>query len=59
MAAGGELLEGTNVKPVGGAAWTKVRDVPLLLTLLRPEELPDDEDDPATLPDAAALPDDE
>ena len=50
-AASGELLEGTNVKPVGATAWTRVRDVPLLLELLRPETLPDDEDDPAALPD--------
>ncbi len=51
MAARFELLEGTNVRLVGATDWTKVRDVPLLLALLHPEELPDDEDDPATLPD--------
>ena len=52
MAAEGTLAEGTNVRPGPGGAWTKVRDVPLLLALLHPEDLPDDEDDPA-------LPDDE
>ena len=51
MAARKELAEGTNVKAVDGVAWTKIRDVPLLLALLRPEELPDDENDPAGLPD--------
>ncbi len=50
MAAAGELLEGTNVRAAGAAAWTKVREVPLLLALLRPEELPEDEDDPSALP---------
>jgi hypothetical protein len=51
MAMSGQLAESTNVKAVGGTAWTKVRDVPLLLGLLHPEELPDDEDDPVALPD--------
>ncbi len=51
MAANGELTEGTNVKPVGTAVWTKVRDVPPLLALLHAEMLPDDEDDASGLPD--------
>ena len=51
MAANGQLAEGTNVRAVGTAAWTRVRDVPVLLALLHPEELPDDEDDPSGLPD--------
>ncbi len=51
MARAGQLSEGTNVKPVGGAAWTRVRQVPLLLALLQPDELPEDEDDPSGLPD--------
>ena len=51
MAASGQLAEGTNVRALGAAAWTRVRDVPVLLALLQPEELPDDEDDPSGLPD--------
>ncbi len=51
MALSGQLTEGTNVKPVGATVWTKVRDMPVLLGLLRPEDLPDDEDDLAALPD--------
>ena len=51
MASSGELTEGTNVRAVGTAAWAKVRDVPVLLAMLHPEELPDDEDNPSSLPD--------
>ena len=51
MAANGQLAEGSNVRAVGTATWTRVRDVPVLLALLHPEELPDDEDDPSGLPD--------
>ena len=39
------------MRALGTAAWTRVRDVPVLLALLQPEELPDDEDDPSGLPD--------
>lgn len=52
LGARGGLLEGTNVKAADSTVWTKVRDVPQLLALLRPEELPDDEDE-------HGLPDDE
>ena len=51
LAAEGRLQEGTNVRPGPAGAWTRVRDVPVLLDLLHPEDLPDDEDDPAALPD--------
>ncbi len=49
LAAGGTLKEGTNVRLLGHTAWQRVRDVPVLLALLR-DTLPEDED---------ALPDDE
>ena len=49
LAAAGTLREGTNVRALGGTGWQRVRDVPVLLALLR-DALPEDEDD---------LPDDE
>jgi hypothetical protein len=51
MAGRGELAEGTNVRAADATAWTKVRDVPLLLALLHPEDLPDDEEAADALPD--------
>jgi len=51
MAARGELAEGTNVRAADAASWTRVRDVPLLLALLHPEDLPDDEEAADALPD--------
>ena len=39
------------MRAAGSARWTRVRDVPVLAALLQAGPLPDDEDDPGTLPD--------
>ncbi|MCQ8279430.1 GYF domain-containing protein [Acetobacteraceae bacterium KSS8] len=49
LAGNGTLREGTNVRLLGSAQWQRVRDVPVLLDLLR-DTLPEDEE---------SLPDDE